>query len=192
MKAKQQAASSSAPRIVYFSLSDLSILSWLTLLYAQFIYLSTVSPHNRSALHPLYPSLPVCSAASLAAQSLLLNILVLLYVLLPPCVWVSLSSNTCCRRSASLLSDDAQSSPPSVLAFRPTLPVFLSSPSSHTCMHLTGFFCFNSQINTNGAFSPSPALPADVSPLFVFHLHLPPFLWICLWAAHPSCECCFA
>lgn len=49
---------------------------------------------------------------------------------------VPLSSNTCCRRSASLLSDDAQSSPPSFLSFHATLPVSLSLTHTHVlyCM----------------------------------------------------------
>lgn len=73
------------------SLSYLSILNWLKLLLSELIYLSTVFPFKRSALHHLYPCLPVCSAASLAAQSLLFNNFVLLYVSRPPCVWLSLS-----------------------------------------------------------------------------------------------------
>ncbi len=72
-------------------LSYLSILYWLMLLLSQFIYLYTVSLYMHSTLFHLYPSLPICSAASLAAQSLLLNNLVLLYVSLRPCIWLRLS-----------------------------------------------------------------------------------------------------
>lgn len=57
-KAKQQAASSSAPRTVYFSLSDLSILSWLMLLYAQFIFqqfLPTIAAHSILSIRAYLP-----------------------------------------------------------------------------------------------------------------------------------------
>lgn len=87
---------------------------------------------------------------------------------------VSLSSNTCCWRSASLLSDDAESSPPSILLFRPTLPVSLSPSASHTCVHFPDcyfFFLFSFW----GEYKCSLGLLPDVSPLFAFHLHLPFF-----------------
>lgn len=89
---------------------------------------------------------------------------------------VSLSSNTCCRRSASLLSDDAESSPPS------TLLVFLS-PSLllchvHACMFLAVFILSRAQALSSLSGSCSPL---QMSPLLsVFHLHLPSFLLICL------------
>lgn len=58
----------------------------LVLTYAPLsVYLLTVSPYDRSAPRHHHPEL-TCLAASLAAQSPLLNILVLLYVLLLPCV----------------------------------------------------------------------------------------------------------
>lgn len=155
----------------------------LVLTYAPLsVYLLTVSPYDCSAPRHHHPEL-TCLAASLAAQSPLLNILVLLYVLLLPCVWVSLSSNTCCRRSASLLSDDAQSSPPSILAFHPTVP-FLT----HT--HETGFFLsFLFWDKLNRCLLSSSSSPRWCVPLFICFPSPPPTFSLDLntRAAHPNC-----
>lgn len=160
------------------SLSYLSILYWLKLPLSQCIHLSTVSPFFKRKAHSVisiraYPSVvPPHLELSLFSSTTWCSSM---YCSLRVSDSVSLSSNTCCRRSASLPSDDAESSPPSILPFRPTLPAFLSSPSSHTCMYLTD--CFYSEASTNAAFSLSPALLADVSPLFAFYL--PSLLLIC-------------
>lgn len=104
-------------------------------IFTQFLPASTLH-----SVIPVYPSLPVCSAASLAAQPPLLNNLVLssMYRSLRASDSVSLSSNTCCRRSASLLSDDAESSPPlhppSSLSARPSLFSSLPLPHIHACL----------------------------------------------------------
>lgn len=64
----------------------------------------------------------------LQSQScLLLHKLLLVSVTLPPFVWLRLSTNTCCQRSAALLSGDAGSSPPSPLTFHPAFLSFLLS-----------------------------------------------------------------
>lgn len=160
--------------LIYLSCTDLSSLFFNVSIFQQFLPSSSVA-HSIISVHA-YPSvvLPHLQLSLFHSTTWCSS----MYRSLRVSDSVSLSSNTCCRRSASLLSDDAESSPPSILPFHPTLPVFLSSLSSHTCVRLTD--CFYSKASPDADFSLSSALPADVSCLFAFHLHLhlPSFLLI--------------
>lgn len=143
------------------------------------VYLSTVSPHDRSAPRHLQPELTCLWRWQPHSQLSLLSSTSWCSSMYCSCrVSESVSPPTPAVGDQPLLSDDAQSSPPSILASHPTVPF-----PTHTRMKPASFsFFFNSEINSNSAFSlpPLPLADAPPPPLFALHLHLPPFLLICL------------
>lgn len=165
---------------------------YLGLSLAQFIYLSAVHPKRASALHHLFPCLPACSTGSLAAQSLLNN-LVFLYVSLSPFVWLTLYPPTpavgdqplsCQMMLRAALPYPLSPSCP------PCFALSLASHSSHACQRFPVWFY--SEASTNALFSLFLTLPPrKVSPLF---FRLPPTFSDDLWSrrGHPSFECYFA
>jgi len=100
----------------------------LVLNSAQLIYLSTFYPYKGSPLRHLSPCLPVFSATSLAAQPPLLINLVLLYVLFPPCVWLSILQHLLSEISLSVRWCREQ---PSLSFFHSLFSLFALSPSPH-------------------------------------------------------------
>lgn len=89
---------------------------------------------------------------------------------------VSLSSNTCCRGSASLLSDGAESSPP-FPSYPPCLPLSLSSPCTHTCIFLFLFWgehkhsLLSISCSLSPLMSPLCSLSISTSPLFSWSVY---------------------
>lgn len=130
-------------------------------------------------LQHLFPCLPARSTGSLCSSISPQQLGVPLCIALSVCLTHSLSSNTCCRRSASLLSDDAESSPPlSSLSVLPSLFCSLPRFPFLTCMpasvFLSGFIPRQAQTLSSRCFLLS--LPAK-SPL-CFSVFLPLFLII--------------
>lgn len=193
-QATQQADSSSAARITYVHLSLLSPFYWLAFLLSQFIRLSTVSPYQRSVISVqayLSVALP-----HLQLKSLLLNNLVLLYVSLPPCVWLSLSI------LQHLLSEISLSSVRWCWEQPSLYPPFPSDPPCFSLFpFLTSTRAFNrlfySETSTNAPVSLYLLLSSPMSPLCllsisaVFSLDLSltescpskPWVLLCLFAS---------
>lgn len=144
----------------------------------------------QSALRHLYPCLPVCSAASLGAQSLLLNNLVLLYVLLPPCVWLSLSILQHLLSEISLSPVrwcwEQPSLYPPFPSYPPRFPLFPFLTYMHVFNRLFLLWGEHKRCLLSISRSPCRCLP--------FVRFLPPLSSLDLWqrAAHPSRGCCFA
>lgn len=166
------------------------LLSYLSIdfLLSQYIYLSTVSLYKRSSLICVisihaYPCvvLPQLQLSLFSSTTWCSS----MYRSLRVSDSVALSSNTCCWRSASLLSDDAESSPPSILPFRPTLPVFLSPPSSHTFVHFSWLFLFWGE-HKRSLLSISCS-PSQCFPFVHFPSPSPPLLFSLVLSMTESC-----
>lgn len=141
------------------------------------IFQQFLNLYNRTALHHFYLSLPLCSACLTCSSTTWCSSA---YRSLPVSDSVSLSPPTPAvgdqPPSCQMMLRAAL--PLSSLPVQSSLSSSLPLPHIHACVELTELFY--SKTSTSALFFLSAALPADVSPLFVLHLHLQSFLLICL------------